>query len=186
MRQQPLCDPPMSHLTHLRDSSLRSVLLVKKQAQRTWIGPTQACIAPELGFSPPRCWLWLSLGYFGWVNEPRPSGHFHNPASQTGRLEEKKQTVWESLRKILIHVHELSSVDIRREKWKSLSRVQLWLHRLHSPWNSPGQNTGVGSLPFSRGSSRPRDRTQVSCIEGGFFTSWATGEAQTSLGITQR
>ena len=115
MRQQPLCDPPMSHLTHLRDSSLRSVLLVKKQAQRTWIGPTQACIAPELGFSPPRCWLWLSLGYFGWVNEPRPSGHFHNPASQTGRLEEKKQTVWESLRKILIHVHELSSVDICRE-----------------------------------------------------------------------
>ena len=26
--------------------------------------------------------------------------------------------------------------------------------------DSPGQNTGVGSLPFSRGSSRPRDRTQ--------------------------
>ena len=22
----------------------------------------------------------------------------------------------------------------------------LWPHRLHSPWNSPGQNTGVGSL----------------------------------------
>ena len=25
--------------------------------------------------------------------------------------------------------------------------------------------------PFSRGASQPRDRTQVSCIEGGFFTS---------------
>ena len=24
------------------------------------------------------------------------------------------------------------------------------------PWNSPGQNTGVGSLSFSRGSSQPR------------------------------
>ena len=33
---------------------------------------------------------------------------------------------------------------------------------LYSPWNSPGQNTGVGSLSFSRGSSQPRDRTQVS------------------------
>ena len=30
------------------------------------------------------------------------------------------------------------------------------------------------ALPFSRGSSQPRDPTQVSCIAGGFFTSWAT------------
>ena len=29
------------------------------------------------------------------------------------------------------------------------------------------------AFPFSRGSSRPRDWTQVSCIAGGFFTSWA-------------
>ena len=27
------------------------------------------------------------------------------------------------------------------------------------------------AMPFSRGSSSPRDRTQVSCIVGGFFTS---------------
>ena len=31
-------------------------------------------------------------------------------------------------------------------KWKSLSRVSLWPHGLYSPWNSPGQNTGVDSL----------------------------------------
>ena len=30
---------------------------------------------------------------------------------------------------------------------------------------------------FSKGCSQPRDQTQVSCIAGGFFTSWATGEA---------
>ena len=81
---------------------------------------------------------------------------------------------------------------------------------LCGPWNSPGQNTRVGSLsllqgifptqqsnpgfpncrqilhqlshqgsprtlkwvafPFSRESSRPRNRTRVSCIAGGFFT----------------
>ena len=81
---------------------------------------------------------------------------------------------------------------------------------LYSLWNSPDQNTGVGSLsllqgifptlgskpgllhcrqilyqlsykgsprilewvayPFSSGSSQPRNRTRVSCIEGGFFT----------------
>ena len=81
--------------------------------------------------------------------------------------------------------------------------------RLYSPWNSPDQNTGEGSLsllqgifstqglnpglphcrwilyqlshkgsprtlewvafPFSRGSSQPRDRTQVSCTAGRFL-----------------
>ena len=30
------------------------------------------------------------------------------------------------------------------------------------------------AFPFSRGSSQPRDGTQVSFITGGFFTSWAT------------
>ena len=34
------------------------------------------------------------------------------------------------------------------------------------------------AFPFSRGSSQPRDQTQVSHIAGGFFTSWATSEAQ--------
>ena len=34
------------------------------------------------------------------------------------------------------------------------------------------------AFPFSRGSSQPRDGTQVSCIAGRFFTSWATREAQ--------
>ena len=34
------------------------------------------------------------------------------------------------------------------------------------------------AFPFFRGSSQTRDRTQVSCIVGGFFTSWATREAQ--------
>ena len=30
------------------------------------------------------------------------------------------------------------------------------------------------AIPFSRGSSQLRDRIQVSCIAGGFFTIWAT------------
>ena len=71
-----------------------------------------------------------------------------------------------------------------------------------SPWNSPGQNTGVGRVgslrhcrqilyqlshqgsprilewvayPLSSGSSQPRDQIGVSCIAGGFFTSWVDG-----------
>jgi len=34
------------------------------------------------------------------------------------------------------------------------------------------------AMPSSRGSSQPRDQTQVSRIAGGFFTIWATREAQ--------
>ena len=34
------------------------------------------------------------------------------------------------------------------------------------------------AFPFSRGYPQPRDQTQVSLIAGGFFTSWATREAQ--------
>ena len=34
------------------------------------------------------------------------------------------------------------------------------------------------AFPFSRGSSQPRDRIQVSHIAGGFLISWATREAQ--------
>ena len=88
----------------------------------------------------------------------------------------------------------------------------------YSPWDSPGQNTGVGSLfllqgifpaqgsnpgllhcrqilyqlshkgsprilewvayPFSSGSSQSSNWIGVSCIAGGFFTNWATREAQ--------
>ena len=33
------------------------------------------------------------------------------------------------------------------------------------------------AMPSSRGSSQPRDRTQVSCFVGRFFTVWATREA---------
>ena len=34
------------------------------------------------------------------------------------------------------------------------------------------------AFPFSKGSSQPKDQTQISRIAGGFFTSWATREAK--------
>ena len=69
--------------------------------------------------------------------------------------------------------------------WLVLSRVRLCV----TPW--PGAHQFPLSMrilqvrilewvamPSSRGSSQPRDQTQVSHIVGGFFTSWATREAQ--------
>ena len=101
----------------------------------------------------------------------------------------------------------------KRSESRSVMSDSLWLYGLYSPWNSLGQNTGVGSrsllqgifptqgsnpgLPhcrqilyrlshqgspkilewvaylFSSGSSQPRNQTGVSCITGGFVTSWA-------------
>ena len=49
---------------------------------------------------------------------------------------------------------------------------------LHGLYSSPGQYTGVGSHSLLRGSSQPRDLTQVSHIAGGFLTSRGTGEAR--------
>ena len=39
------------------------------------------------------------------------------------------------------------------------------------------------AMPFSRGSSQPRDRTQVSHIAGRFFIIWATREAEYHLSV---
>ena len=72
----------------------------------------------------------------------------------------------------------LSQPHSRENESRSVLSDTLRPHGLHSPWNSPGQSTGVGTLSFSKGSSQPRDPAQVSSISGGFFTRWATREAQ--------
>ena len=64
-------------------------------------------------------------------------------------------------------------------KWKLLSRV--WLcdsmdYTVHGILQA--RILEWVAFLFSRGSSQPRDQTQVSHIADGFFTSWATREAQ--------
>ena len=69
-------------------------------------------------------------------------------------------------------------------KVKLLSRVQLFA----TPWavSLPGSSIhGIfqasvlewAAVSFSRGSSQPRNRTQVSCIADRHFTVWANREA---------
>ena len=41
------------------------------------------------------------------------------------------------------------------------------------------------AIPFSRGSSLPRDQTPVSCIAGRFFTNWAIREAPVAFNERQ-
>ena len=69
----------------------------------------------------------------------------------------------------------LSRIFIMNEKWKWKSQSNVRLSG--TPWNSGIQARILQWVaPFSRGSSQPRDQTQVSRVAGGFFTSWATRE----------
>ena len=73
--------------------------------------------------------------------------------------------------------------SFNHRKVKSLSCVQLFATPVDC---SPPGSSIHGSLqarilegvaiPFSKGSSWPRNQTQVSCIVGRFFTFWATRE----------
>ena len=57
--------------------------------------------------------------------------------------------------RVFIHMSELVEKMMLHDfwKWKFLSRVRLFATpwTIHSPWNSPGQNTGVGSLSLLQG-----------------------------------
>ena len=60
----------------------------------------------------------------------------------------------------------------------------LWVDS--SPSEPPGKpkNIGMVSLSLLQGIFQPRNWTSVSCIEGGYFSSWATREAQSlALGL---
>ena len=47
----------------------------------------------------------------------------------------------------------------------------------YDPWNSPGQNTGVGSLSLLKGIFPTQESNPGLLHSGRFFTSWATREA---------
>ena len=75
------------------------------------------------------------------------------------------------------------------QKFKVKGLVAQFCPTLHDPMDySPTGSSVHGSLqarilewvviPFSRGSSLPRDPTQVSWIAGRFFTIWAIREAR--------
>ena len=74
-----------------------------------------------------------------------------------------------------INIHLFTYLAMKSEsETRSVVSNFLQPHGLYSPWNSPGQNTGVGTLSLIQ-AIYPN---QVSRIAGRFFTSWATREAQ--------
>ena len=64
----------------------------------------------------------------------------------------------------------------------SLQPCGLQPTRLHWPWNLQARILEWAAMPSSRGSSQPRDRTQVSCIAGRFCIDWATRDLPANTG----
>ena len=52
--------------------------------------------------------------------------------------------------------HLISTLQNPESESHSVVSDPLQLHGLHSPWNSPGQNTGVGSLSLLQGIFPPQ------------------------------
>ena len=85
----------------------------------------------------------------------------------------------------------LWSIRVSESESCSVVYDSLW-----PPWTIPGILHGSRGIlqarilewvafPFSRGSSQPRDLTQVSHIAGRFFTSWVTGKPK-NTGVGSR
>ena len=62
-----------------------------------------------------------------------------------------------SLVTYFIHSSYFKFLTIIKQELSSVMSNSLRPLGWYSPWNTPGQNTGVGTVPFSRGSSQPRD-----------------------------
>ena len=97
-----------------------------------------------------------------------------------------------SIKLVCLHISSLSlTINVSQEwVWPSWSlgalepdaiesESHVWLFAI--PWTHGVVQARIlewAAVPFSRGSSQPRDRTQVSHNAGGFFTNWATSGAQ--------
>ena len=80
---------------------------------------------------------WFPLGWTGWISLQSKglSRVFSNTTVQQHQF-------------FGAQLSSQSNSHIRTWKWKSLSCVRLFVISWNSPWNSPGQNTGVGSRSF--------------------------------------
>ena len=93
----------------------------------------------------------------------------------------------------LSHTYMTTGKTIALTKWNFVGKVMSllfnMLFRLVITFLPRSKHLFISwAVPFSSGSSQPRDQTQISHIAGRFFTSWATREDQEywSLSLLQR
>ena len=94
-------------------------------------------VALSIGF--PRQEYWNGLSFPSLGDLPDTGIKPGSPALQAESLpsEPPGKPIY-----VCIHTHRYLKVKVK----VSPSSPTIWPHGLHSPWNFPGQNTGVGSL----------------------------------------
>ena len=95
------------------------------------------------------------------------------------RMNSVKSVTWpEEIHSIVVHINR---ANVFRKKESEVTQSCPTLcntmdTRLLRPWDFLGKSTAVGCHFLLQGSSRPKDRTQVSHIVDRRFTVWATRE----------
>ena len=148
--------------------------------------PAQCCLAAWIREGFVGVWIhvyiWLSPLLFTW--------NYHNIVNQLSDQIRSDQL----LSRVQLFATPWIAVTIPKGglAWPSIissfSKVKVKVTQPHLTHCHPMDYTVHGILqarilewvavPFFRGSSQPRNWTQVSHIAGGFFTSWATREAR--------
>ena len=125
------------HLMRRADSLEKTLMLGKIegfrrrgwQRMRWWIAsPTQWT------------WVWGNCGSWWWTGRP---GVLQPMGSQRVGHDWATKLSWTELGP--------GSSTGKESESRSVVSDSLWPHGLYSPWNSPGQNTGVGSLSLLQG-----------------------------------
>ena len=87
-------------------------------------------------------WVWASSGSWWWTGKPDVLQYMGS--QRVGHIWGTELIqVWGK------HLNQMS-VKVKSESHSVVSN-SFWPHGLYSPWNSPGQNTGVGSLSLLQG-----------------------------------
>ena len=133
-----------------------------------WKGLFQICIHPTC------CLCCAVLSHSGWLyvtpmdcSLPVSSVHGDSLGKNTG-----------------VGCHALLQGIFLTQGWNPGLLHCMWILYCLSHQGNPRILEWVPYL-FSRGFSQPRNRTRVSCIAGGFFTSWATREAHMLSKLSQ-
>ena len=157
---------------------------VMSNSATPWTEAYQA--PPSMGFSRQECWSGLPFPSPG--DLPDPGIKPGSPSLQAEALLSEPPG-----KSILLCLHRLNWVIKEKEygsqhcsllKWSEVTQLCLTLCDpmdctiLHSSVHGIFQARVLEwvAVSFSRGSSRPRDQTQVSCTVGRCFTIWATRE----------
>ena len=103
----------------------------------------------SMGFSRQEYWSGLSFPSPGGL--PNPGMEPRSPALQADALTSESPGMFSVHRILQAKVLEWAAIPFSKSESHSVVSDSLQPHGLHSPWNSPGQNTGVGDLSLLQG-----------------------------------